>query len=195
MRIGMLIALALMLGPATVHSQEKQKSKMIRPQLKAKGKVGASGMKAVDGREGKLESTLKKGITADEEKEAKAAKAKGKKGKAKKGKGSERFEEAKARAAERKEKRDERRKEAREQLRERVKAALKGRSMDPALREELERHARRSARLNRVEELAARAEDEDALARVEKLLAKEKQRHDAWMSKFDGAGAEAGENK
>ena len=64
-------------------------------------------------------------------------------------------------------------------------AALKGKAMHPSLKEELKRHARRLARLDRVEAIAKDSKDDDSLARVKKLIEKENARHDKWMSGFD----------
>ena len=58
--------------------------------------------------------------------------------------------------------------------------------MSEAMRQELRRNARRTARLARIKSLATTAKDEDALSRVSKLLEKENARHDKWMAGQDG---------
>ena len=70
----------------------------------------------------------------------------------------------------------------REELRTKIKAALKGRAFTPAMKEQLTRHARRIARLDRVKELAAAANDTEATARVDKLIARENARQEKWLS-------------
>lgn len=76
-------------------------------------------------------------------------------------------------------------KEQKDDLKGKVQKALKGKPMHASLREELKRHARRLARLDRIEALAKDANDEDVLARVKKLIDKENARHDKWMANFD----------
>jgi hypothetical protein len=76
-------------------------------------------------------------------------------------------------------------KDQKDELKGKVQKALKGKPMHASLREELKRHARRLARLDRIEALAKSANDDDALARVKKLISKENDRHDKWMSNFD----------
>ena len=65
---------------------------------------------------------------------------------------------------------------------EKLRALLK-RPMDEALRQEIRRHAERRARLDRVKAVATEAKDADAVDRATKLIAKEDERHDKWMSK------------
>lgn len=55
--------------------------------------------------------------------------------------------------------------------------------MTEALRQELRRHAERSARLERIKAVAEAEDDKDTLERVTKLIAKENERHDRWMSR------------
>jgi len=59
---------------------------------------------------------------------------------------------------------------------------LKG-PMDSAVKEELRRHAERTARIARIKSLADTAKDADASDRATKLQAKEDARHDKWMAK------------
>ncbi len=56
-------------------------------------------------------------------------------------------------------------------------------AMTPDVRAEQKRHAKRVAKLTRVRELAAAKGNKKALARVEKLEAKEADRHQAWIAK------------
>ncbi|MDI1479483.1 hypothetical protein [Polyangium sp. y55x31] len=88
-------------------------------------------------------------------------------------------------------------KEEREALKKKVSTALKGQPMATAMKQELERHARRLARLERVKDLAEEAKDTEATERVQKLLDKENARHEKWMANYDakttgakGAGAD-----
>jgi hypothetical protein len=108
----------------------------------------------------------------------------------------EKAREAKQKAN--KEKRDQRKakaKDEREAAKKKVSAALKGQPMAQAMKQELERHARRLARLWRVKELADEGEDKDAVGRVDKLIEKENARHDKWMANYDAkaAGAKPGD--
>jgi small-conductance mechanosensitive channel len=77
-------------------------------------------------------------------------------------------------------------------LRARVMASLKGHPMSQAMREEIKRNAQRLARLERIKDLAEDAKDSDAMARVDKLIAKESARHDRWMEKYDATADKAG---
>ena len=52
----------------------------------------------------------------------------------------------------------------------------------PGFAEEMKRHARRVARLERAHDVAQKAKDADAIALAEKLLAKENQRHERWLT-------------
>jgi len=105
-----------------------------------------------------------------------------------KGGGAERADEGKgdeaSRAARRAE-RQKRRMAQRAEMRKRITGALKGRPMAMAMKQELKRHARRVARLERIKELAEAAKDEDSLARVAKLMEKENARHEKWMAHYD----------
>lgn len=76
-------------------------------------------------------------------------------------------------------------KEDRDALKAKVEKKLAGKPAPAALKQELKRHARRLARLERIQALATDAKDDDALARVKKLIDKENERHDKWMDKFD----------
>jgi hypothetical protein len=71
-------------------------------------------------------------------------------------------------------------------------AMLKG-PPDEALRQELRRHAERTARLERIKAVATEAKDTDTVAKATKLLEKENARHEKWMSKVQGTPS-MGEN-
>jgi hypothetical protein len=73
----------------------------------------------------------------------------------------------------------------REALRVKVKSALKGQPMSEAMKQELKRHARRLARLERIKAVAQTEKDDAATARVDKLIEKENARHNKWMVSFD----------
>jgi hypothetical protein len=65
--------------------------------------------------------------------------------------------------------------------RAKIAAVLHG-PMNEAMREELKRHARRMARLERIKALASEAKDNDAVTRATKLIDKENVRHDKWIA-------------
>jgi hypothetical protein len=69
-----------------------------------------------------------------------------------------------------------------------LKDKLKGQPAPAALKQELERHARRVARLTRIKSIAKAENDDDSVTRADKLLAKENDRHDKWIAKFDPKG-------
>jgi len=56
--------------------------------------------------------------------------------------------------------------------------------MAQALKEEIKRHARRLARLERIKDLAEDEKEDAALERIGKLVAKENARHDKWVANF-----------
>lgn len=84
-----------------------------------------------------------------------------------------------------------RRKSQREALRGQVKAILKGKPMDVALKQQLEHHARRVARLERIKALATEAGDKPAEERATKLLEKENERHAKWLAGYEKNPARA----
>ena len=92
---------------------------------------------------------------------------------------------------ERRANRPERAKKLRDEARGRASKALKGQPMQQAFKQELERHARRIARLERIQAVAAEAGDAASLDRAEKLVDKENERHQRWMSKYEEKGAQA----
>ena len=69
-----------------------------------------------------------------------------------------------------------------EAQREKLKATWKGPVSD-ALRQELRRHAERVARLERIKAVAENEKDKDSVEKAAKLISKENERHDKWMSK------------
>ncbi|MBK9262654.1 MAG: hypothetical protein IPM54_22975 [Polyangiaceae bacterium] len=88
-------------------------------------------------------------------------------------------------------------KEHRAEIKKKVEAALKGKPMATAMKEELKRHARRLARLERAKSVADEAKDSETVTRVDKLIEKENARHDKWMAGYDAkatvtAGDKAG---
>jgi len=66
--------------------------------------------------------------------------------------------------------------------REKLKASWKGPVSD-ALRQELRRHAERLARLERIKVVAEIEKDKDNAEKADKLIAKENERHEKWMTK------------
>ena len=66
--------------------------------------------------------------------------------------------------------------------REKLAATWKG-PVNDSLRHELRRHAERLARLERIKEVAETEKDKDSAEKADKLIAKEKDRHDKWVSK------------
>ncbi|MAT29433.1 MAG: hypothetical protein CMN31_19020 [Sandaracinus sp.] len=80
-----------------------------------------------------------------------------------------------------------RREEAWRRLRERT-GTERPRAIAPPIRAELRQHARRVARLKRVEGLAAEAEDEAALTRVRALMEREEARHQRRMTRLAARG-------
>jgi hypothetical protein len=76
------------------------------------------------------------------------------------------------------------RRDARTAEKERIKdhAKKSGKAVPKAaLKNELERHARRMARLARLSEVADKAQDTEAMDRIDKLTVHELARHDKWM--------------
>jgi len=93
-------------------------------------------------------------------------------------------EQVKARAEERRANRANRAKQLRSEARKRAKEALHGTPMQPSFKQEMRRHARRMARLHRLQAVAAEAGNTEAMQRVDKLLSKENTRHDRWVTGF-----------
>ncbi|HMY15982.1 MAG TPA: hypothetical protein PKA58_06615, partial [Polyangium sp.] len=59
----------------------------------------------------------------------------------------------------------------------------------------LKRHARRLSRLERAKDVAEEANDADTVARIDKLITKENDRHTKWMGKFDAKAAGGDKDK
>jgi hypothetical protein len=66
-----------------------------------------------------------------------------------------------------------------------IAAALHGQPMTEAMHQELKRHARRLARLERIKALALEAKDTAVVERVNKLIDKENARHDKFTTHAD----------
>jgi len=69
--------------------------------------------------------------------------------------------------------------------RAKIAAALHGQPMTEALNQELSRHARRLARLERIKALAVEAKDTAVIERVTKLIDKENARHDKFTTNVE----------
>jgi hypothetical protein len=89
---------------------------------------------------------------------------------------------------ERKEKREERKAKRQERVKE-IRAKWGDMVNRPAVRNELRIHAQRMARLNRARRLAEEAQKTDTVARIDKLIERERTRHQAAMDKHKTEGA------
>jgi hypothetical protein len=78
-----------------------------------------------------------------------------------------------------------RRQRQQDAARAKVAAALRGQPMNEAMQQELNRHARRLARLERIKALAIEAKDAAVVERVTKLIDKENARHDKFTARGD----------
>lgn len=67
-------------------------------------------------------------------------------------------------------------------LKRRLHRQLNGRPLTAAVKNELKIHAHRVARLNRLKVVAAEKENDEAVARIDELLEKERNRHEGWFS-------------
>ena len=83
-----------------------------------------------------------------------------------------------------------RRLRAQEQRRQRLSKFVKDGKLPPPLLQEVKRHARRIARIDRIEDVAAEKNDVDALARIEKLRDKERARHQKFITQFEEKGGQ-----
>ncbi|MEO1337654.1 MAG: hypothetical protein AAFV29_18565 [Myxococcota bacterium] len=92
--------------------------------------------------------------------------------------------EIRAEARERRKNRKERAKAERQALRAELKKALSDERTAKKVVKELQRHNRRKARLHRVEEVAAGANDQATLTRVQNAIKKEDSRHEARLQKI-----------
>lgn len=73
----------------------------------------------------------------------------------------------------------------RQAVRAELIGALKGQAMTEGMRQEVKRHARRIARLERVKAVAKEAKDDAAAERADKLIQKENARHGNFLATFD----------
>lgn len=91
----------------------------------------------------------------------------------------QRFEQLKKKHEEHRAKRDERRHQAKKE----ALGRYPGYAKNPAARDEFKKHARRIARLERAKDVAEAEGRDDLVARIDQLLAKEKERHRRWLEK------------
>jgi hypothetical protein len=85
-----------------------------------------------------------------------------------------------------------RRKTQEDAERAKIMATLKGQPMGEALRQEMTRHARRLARLERIKTVATDAKDNATVLRATKLIAMENERHDKFTTNADSKDDKAG---
>jgi hypothetical protein len=78
-----------------------------------------------------------------------------------------------------------RRKSQQDMARAKIAASLRGQPMTEAMQQELKRHARRLARLERIKALAIEAKDTAVVERVTKLIDKENARHDKFAARVE----------
>jgi len=78
-----------------------------------------------------------------------------------------------------------RRKTQQDIARSKIAGALRGQPMTEAMQQELKRHARRLARLERIKALAIEAKDTAVVERVTKLIEKENARHDKFTTRVE----------
>ncbi len=84
---------------------------------------------------------------------------------------------------ERKATRKQRRAAKRARAKARALRSLRGKKITPAFREEFRRHARRTARLQRIREMAGDSGDRKMVAKVDALTVRENARHDRFLAK------------
>jgi hypothetical protein len=85
-----------------------------------------------------------------------------------------------------------RRKTEEDTERAKIMAVTKGQPMSEALRQEMARHARRMARLERIKAVAAEAKDSVTVLRATKLIAMENERHDKFTTNAESKDEKAG---
>jgi len=95
------------------------------------------------------------------------------------------------RATERKQRRTQRQRDRRRALRRRVAKRLKGSPITPAIKDELRTHARRVAHLRQIRFVAATETDDETIAAVDRVLARENARHERWWRSVTAALREA----
>jgi len=179
-RIPLLVALSVGAGTVAApvdaqpgkgkHKEKRQEKKERREDRKEKVKERREDNKEKR-QENRADRREKRKAKCEANPECKARKAKAK------ARWAEKKDEAQAARKEWRSKLPERRKKARRHLKKKWGGLLKF----PAVRQELKLHARRLARLQRVRFVATQVEDTEAVARVDKLIVKEKARHQAHM--------------
>jgi hypothetical protein len=88
-----------------------------------------------------------------------------------------------------------RRKHQQDAARAKIPASLRGQPLSEAMKEELGRHARRLARLERIKALALEAKDAAVVERVTKLIDKENARHDKFTAHIESKGEKVNDDK
>jgi hypothetical protein len=88
-----------------------------------------------------------------------------------------------------------RRKTQQDVARAKIAAALRGQPMTEAMQQELKRHARRLARLERIKAVAIEAKDTAVVERVTKLIDKENARHDKFTTRVEDKDDKAKDDK
>jgi hypothetical protein len=88
-----------------------------------------------------------------------------------------------------------RRKHQQDAARAKIPASLRGQPLSEAMKEELGRHARRLARLERIKALALEAKDSAVVERVTKLIDKENARHDKFTAHVESKGEKVNDDK
>lgn len=91
-----------------------------------------------------------------------------------------RLERVLARAAERERTREQRRDDRRRALKKRLGRKLKDAPVSESITRELALHARRVASLRQIRDVAARENDFESVASVDRILAQENARHERW---------------
>jgi len=86
-------------------------------------------------------------------------------------------------------------KDVRAEVKKKVEEVLKGKPLEAPFKEELQKHARRLARLDRAKSVADEAKDADTVTRVDKLIEKENARHDKWMAGYAAKAAAGDKDK
>lgn len=143
--------------------------------IRAHSPRGGAARKA---RTDELEQKQTKGPLTDEEKSELARLQKQK----------ERFEGLKGKHEKRKADREKRRLDSkREALRR-----FPGYEKNTAARDEFKKHAQRLAKLERAKDVAEAEERPEVVARIDKLIAKEKERHDKWLTKHATVAPQGG---
>lgn len=161
-----------------------QGAKAENKKAEGKGKPGKAEDKKAEA-EDKKAAAKAKGQAAEHQGKAEGAKTGGVgAGAAGAGDPADKLERIKQRATQRAQQRGARAKMLRKKAKMQAKAALRGKPMEKALKQELLRHARRMARLHRIEALAAETGNGDAVTRVETLMQKEMRRHNRWISLY-----------